>query len=139
MTGVDQDPAPENENVVSRGDLAALSQLVADFVAERDWERYHSPKNLAAAIAVEAAELQEIFLWRDLDDPMDDKRAQIEGEVADIAICLLNFCNRSEIDLAAALRNKLIEAAKKYPADRVRGRREKYDEYPEWQDGEQSS
>jgi NTP pyrophosphatase (non-canonical NTP hydrolase) len=121
------------------GELAELSQLVADFVVERDWERYHSPKNLAAAIAVEAAELQEIFLWRDLDDPVTDKRADIEGEVADIAICLLNFCNRSGIDLAAALRHKLIEAAKKYPAERVRGRAEKYDEYPEWQDDKISS
>jgi NTP pyrophosphatase (non-canonical NTP hydrolase) len=123
----------------AQGELAGLSQLVADFMAERDWARYHSPKNLAAAIAVEAAELQEIFLWRELDDPMDDKRAEIEREAADIAICLLNFCNRSEIDLAAALRAKLREAATKYPVDRVRGRSEKYDEYPEWQDGERSS
>jgi len=127
------------EGRTNSGDLAALSQLVADFMAERDWSRYHSPKNLAAAIAVEAAELQEIFLWRELDDAMDDKRAEIEREVADIAICLLNFCNRSEIDLADALRSKLSEAATKYPADRVRGRREKYDEYPEWQDGDRSS
>ena len=129
----------EPEGHTNSGDLAALSQLVADFMAERDWSRYHSPKNLAAAIAVEAAELQEIFLWRELDDGMDDKRSEIEREVADIAICLLNFCNRSEIDLASALRSKLSEAAKKYPADRVRGRREKYDEYPEWQDGDRSS
>ena len=129
----------EPEEDRASGDLASLSQLVADFMAERDWARYHSPKNLAAAIAVEAAELQEIFLWRDLDDEVKDKRAEIEREVADIAICLLNFCNRSEIDLAAALRSKLSEAAAKYPADRVRGRREKYDEYPEWQDGDRSS
>lgn len=127
------------EGNTNSGDLAVLSQLVADFMAERDWSRYHSPKNLAAAISVEAAELQEIFLWRELDDGMDDKRAEIEREVADIAICLLNFCNRTEIDLAAALRSKLSEAATKYPADRVRGRCEKYDEYPEWQDGERSS
>ena len=74
------------------GSIAALSELVADFVAERDWERYHAPKNLAAAISVEAAELQELYLWRELDDPMADKRPEIEAEVADIAICLLNFC-----------------------------------------------
>lgn len=114
------------------GELAELSKLVADFVAERDWERYHSPKNLAAAVAVEAAELQEIFLWRELDDPVEDKRTEIEGEVADIGICLLNFCNRTGIDLGEAVRRKLVEARLKYPADRVRGRSEKYDEYPEW-------
>ena len=113
-------------------DLGQLAELVEEFVQERDWERYHSPKNLAAAIAVEAAELQEIYLWRELDDPVDEKRAQIEGEVADIGICLLNFCNRTGIDLAEAVRTKLAEAAQKYPADRVRGRSEKYDEYSEW-------
>ena len=131
--------APVRSDSEASNDLVALSRLVAEFVGERDWERYHSPKNLAAAIAVEAAELQEIFLWRELEAPIDDKRQEIEGEVADIAICLLNFCNRTGIDLASALRGKLIEAAKKYPVDRVRGRSEKYDEYPEWQDGESSS
>ncbi len=116
----------------SSSDLTQLSELVRKFVQERDWERYHSPKNLAAALAVEAAELQEIYLWRELDDPVDDKRSQIEGEVADIAICLLNFCNRTDIALGEVVRKKLVEAAEKYPADRVRGRSEKYDEYPEW-------
>ena len=121
------------------GSIAALSELVADFVAERDWERYHAPKNLAAAISVEAAELQELYLWRELDDPMADKRPEIEAEVADIAICLLNFCNRTGIDLDSAVREKLEAAKRKYPAERVRGRREKYDEYPEWEDGETRS
>ena len=86
-----------------------------------------------------AAELQEIFLWRELDAPIDDKRSEIEREVADIAICLVNFCNRTQIDLGAALRRKLLEAAKKYPVDRVRGRSDKYNEYPEWQDDNSSN
>jgi len=116
-------------------DLAELSGLVARFMDERDWGQYHTPKNLAAAIAVEASELQEIYLWRSGDDPCSDKRNAIESEVADIAICLLNFCNRTEIDLDAAIRSKLEVAAQKYPADRVRGRREKYDEYPEFAAG----
>ncbi|MEE2828875.1 MAG: MazG-like family protein [Myxococcota bacterium] len=116
------------------GELRELGELVAAFVRERDWERFHSPKNLAAAIAVEAAELQEIYLWRALDDPASEKRAEIQREVADIAICLINFCNRTGIDLAEVVRSKLAEAQLKYPADRVRGRSEKYDEYPEWQD-----
>lgn len=118
-----------------KGDLATLSALVADFMAERDWDRYHTPKNLAAAIAVEASELQEIYLWRDGDDPCADKRGEIAAEVGDIAICLLNFCNRTGIDLDSAIRDKLQVAALKYPVDRVRGRREKYDEYPEFVDG----
>ena len=116
------------------GELRELGDLVEAFVRERDWERFHSPKNLAAAIAVEAAELQEIYLWRELDDPAAEKRVEIEQEVADIAICLINFCNRTGIDLAAVVRSKLAEAREKYPVERVRGRSEKYDEYPEWPD-----
>ncbi|HCP45995.1 MAG TPA: nucleotide pyrophosphohydrolase [Deltaproteobacteria bacterium] len=118
-----------------KSDLSQLSELIAHFMDERDWGQYHTPKNLAAAIAVEAAELQEIYLWRAGDDPCADKREAIEAEVADIAICLLNFCNRTQIDLDAAVRSKLAIAAQKYPAERVRGRREKYDEYPEFDTG----
>ena len=109
--------------------LAELSELVERFVADRDWSRYHTPKNVAAALSIEAAELQEIYLWRDDDDRAEEKRADIEGEVADITICLLNFCKVMDIDLPSAVRRKLVEAERKYPAERVRGRREKYDEY----------
>ena len=116
-------------------DLRALSAAVASFMDARDWGQYHSPKNVAAAIAIEAAELQQIYLWRALDDPADDKRAAIEAEAADIAICLLNFCARAGVDLGPAVIAKLAAAEQKYPVERVRGRMEKYDEYAEW-DGE---
>ncbi len=115
--------------------LPELSALMAAFVAERDWAQYHAPKNVAAALAVEAAELQEIFLWRSQEDRADDRRADVEAEAADVLICLLNFCNVLDIDLEAAFRQKLAAAGDKYPADRVRGRREKYDEYPEHGEG----
>jgi NTP pyrophosphatase (non-canonical NTP hydrolase) len=114
-------------------DLSELAQRVATFMDERDWGRYHSPRQVAAALAIEAAELQQIYLWREDDDPMEDRRADIEAEAADIAICLLNFCNRTGIELGDAVIRKLAEAAEKYPKERVRGRREKYSEYPEWQ------
>jgi NTP pyrophosphatase (non-canonical NTP hydrolase) len=128
------------QRVVTRGDLAALAADVAAFMDRRDWGRYHAPKNVAAALAVEAAELQQLFLWRELDDEASDKRPEIEAEAADVLICLLNFCNRMGIDLGEATREKLAAADQKYPADRVRGRSEKYDEYPEWQkpDGTQT-
>lgn len=121
---------------MSSGDLAELAALVAEFAAERDWARYHSPRNVAAAISCEAAELQELFLWRDDDDRADERRADIEAEAADIAITLLSFCNVMDIDLGDAVIRKLAVARLKYPADRVRGRREKYDEYPEWDGSE---
>jgi NTP pyrophosphatase (non-canonical NTP hydrolase) len=112
--------------------LSDLTDLVRRFVEERDWARYHSPRNLAAALQVEAAELQQIYLWREDGDQAEERRADIEAEAADVGICLLNFCQVMGIDLAAAIRAKLLAAARKYPADRVRGRREKYDEYPEY-------
>lgn len=113
-------------------DLRALSAEVARFMDDRDWGRYHAPKNVAAALAVEAAELQQIYLWRALDDPAEDKRAEIEAEAADIAICLLNFCTRAGVDLGPAVLRKLESAERKYPAERVRGKMMKYDEYEEW-------
>jgi len=112
--------------------LAALKARVAAFVEARDWGQYHAPKNLAMAIACEAAELMELFLW--MDAPASravsaEARPRIEAEAADIAICLLNLCNVAGIDLAAAVERKLVEADAKYPADKVRGRAEKYDAY----------
>ena len=87
-------------------DLRALRRQVQAFMDERQWGRYHTPKNVAAALAVEAAELQEIYLWRETDDPCDDKRQEIEDEAADVLLCLLNFCNRANVDIGPALLRK---------------------------------
>lgn len=114
--------------------LAQLRERVAAFVTARDWAQFHAPKNLAMAIACEAAELMEPYLWVEpeasrtlTDDP--ERRARIEAEIADVAICLFNLCNVVGLDLAAAVERKLAEADAKYPAERVRGKALKYDEY----------
>jgi NTP pyrophosphatase (non-canonical NTP hydrolase) len=114
--------------------LRALKERVAAFVAARDWAQYHAPKNLAMAIACEAAELMELYLWVDAAGSREltgepAKRTRVEDEVADVAICLLNLCNVVGIDLAAAVEKKLADADAKYPPEKVRGRAEKYDEY----------
>ena len=114
--------------------IAELRARVAAFVSARDWAQYHAPKNLAMAIACEAAELMENYLWVEAaasaEVTRDEvKRARVEAEAADIAICLLNLCNVVGIDLAAAVEKKLAEADAKYPADKVRGRAEKYSDY----------
>ncbi|MCO4743673.1 MAG: nucleotide pyrophosphohydrolase [Proteobacteria bacterium] len=113
-----------------------LSELQAEVVAfseERDWAQFHSPKNLAMALSVEAGELLELFLWAPEGTGVPPERqAKVSHEAADVLMCLLNFCARAEIDLAGALREKLEVAARKYPVERVRGRSLKYDEYPEW-------
>jgi NTP pyrophosphatase (non-canonical NTP hydrolase) len=92
-----------------------IQQLVA-FRDARDWKQFHNPKDLAAALSIEAAELQELFLWKqpdalDIDSP--DKKERIEEEVADIASFLLLLCNELEIDLADALQSKIGKIAGK--------------------------
>lgn len=116
--------------------LTELQAEVVAFSEERDWARFHSPRNLAMALNVEASELLELYLWAADDGPQPltkARREQVAGEAADVLMCLLNFCERADVDLARALREKLEVAAQKYPADRVRGRALKYDEYPEWE------
>lgn len=87
------------------------------------------------ALSVEAGELLELFLWSADDGPQPlrpERSRQVADEAADVLMCLLNFCDRAGVDLAAALVSKLAEAERKYPVERVRGRALKYDEYEEW-------
>lgn len=113
-------------------DLAALRARLRAFVAERDWDKFHSPKNLSMALAVEAAELVEIFQWlteTQSDVLDDDRRARVEAELADILIYLVRIADRLDVDLLQASARKLEENGRKYPAERVRGQALKYDEY----------
>jgi NTP pyrophosphatase (non-canonical NTP hydrolase) len=107
--------------------IAELSVRVAAFAREREWEGFHTPKNLACAVAVEAAELVELYLWQEELPP--EKHGRLEEEVADVASCLLNLCHVAGIDLAAAVLRKLETNAQKYPVDKVRGSAKKYDDY----------
>src|SRR6266853_1835448 len=102
--------------------LSDLKTLVRQFVEERAWQPFHSPKNLAMGVAVEAAELMECFLWLDLpasyETAKDPKqREAIADEMADVACYLLNLSNVLGIDLSDALRAKIVKNAIKYPAD----------------------
>ena len=120
--------------------VAELKAKVAAFVKERDWEKFHAPKNLAMALACEAAELMEEYLWMEAAESRaategadgsegGERRARVEAEAADVAFCLLNLCNVVGIDLASAMERKIAEASAKYPAEKVRGQSKKYDEY----------
>ena len=113
--------------------LTELQARVRAFSDERDWGQFHSPRNLAMALNVEASELLELYLWCTDDGPQpitETRAAQVADEAADVLMCLLNFCDRTGIDLASALDRKLARAAEKYPADLVRGQALKYSEYP---------
>ena len=94
----------------------------------RDWGRYHSPRNLAMALSVEAAELLELYLWAADDGPQPPvagRETRVAEEAADVLICLLNLCDRAGVDLAAAVEAKLAGNERRYPAEKARGRLEK--------------
>ena len=104
-----------------------LKQLVHNFVAERDWQQFHSPKNLSMALAIEAAELMEHFQWRRSDplrDLKDDSEvmAQVEEELADVFCYVLAFAGEMGIDLCASLDSKMVKNREKYPVERFKGR-----------------
>jgi NTP pyrophosphatase (non-canonical NTP hydrolase) len=125
------------ENTALTDSTATLGELkarVLAFARERDWEQFHAPKNLSMALAAEAGELMEHFLWdtpessrvRANEDPV--RRAGIEEELADVVIYALEFANMTGIDVAAAIERKMARNAVKYPVAKAKGRSAKYDE-----------
>ena len=111
--------------------VAELRGRVLAFVQERDWEQFHSPKNLSMALAAESGELMEHFLWAESRASLDvardpKKRPAIEAEIADVVIYALEFANICGIDLSAAVETKLAANAAKYPIEKARGRSDKY-------------
>jgi NTP pyrophosphatase (non-canonical NTP hydrolase) len=113
-------------------DLQELKARVREFVAERDWDRFHSPKNLVMALSVEASELVELFQWLTEEESaaLDaDRRRRVAEELADVLWFIVRLSDRLDIDLLEAAERKLAANAAKYPADRVRGDSRKYDEY----------
>jgi NTP pyrophosphatase (non-canonical NTP hydrolase) len=114
--------------------VGEIKARVLAFARERDWEQFHAPKNLSMALAAEAGELMEHFLWdspetsrtKAVDDPV--RRLKIEEELADVVIYALAFANMTGIDVAAAIERKMARNAEKYPVAKAKGRSAKYDE-----------
>ncbi len=107
--------------------VGALRAAVAEFVAARDWQPFHSPKNLAMSIAIEAAELMERFQWLTTDQALTavqdgGERAAVADELADVVIYCLSLSNALELDLSAAVLSKLQANEHRYPAAEFRGR-----------------
>jgi NTP pyrophosphatase (non-canonical NTP hydrolase) len=114
-------------------ELRDLIEHVRRFSKERDWDQFHSPKNLAMALSVEASEIVEIFQWLTEEESrtLDAKRlSELEAEIGDVLILLSNLADRCGIDPLEAARKKMVVNESKYPADRVRGQAKKYSEYP---------
>ena len=112
-------------------DLEALRQALRHFAAEREWGAFHSPKNLAMALTVEAAELLEHFQWLTEAQSRElpaDRRAAVALEVADVLLYLVQLADQLGIDLIAAAQRKLALNAARYPVEKARGTAAKYDE-----------
>jgi NTP pyrophosphatase (non-canonical NTP hydrolase) len=112
-------------------DFEEILKKIRAFRDERDWMQFHNPKDMAAAISIEASELQELFLWKsskDVETCTKEKRGQIEDEIADIAVYLFELADNLGIDLLQAMEAKLAKNAEKYPAGKARGRNSKYTE-----------
>jgi NTP pyrophosphatase (non-canonical NTP hydrolase) len=102
-------------------DLPTLQAALRDFAAARDWQQYHTPKNLTMALIVEAAELLEHFQWDTPEEsrkPAPEKLGKIRDEMADTLIYLVELADTLDVDLIAAARDKIVKNAIKYPAPR---------------------
>jgi NTP pyrophosphatase (non-canonical NTP hydrolase) len=115
-------------------DAEKLVALQRAFVAERAWEKFHTPKNLAAALSVEASELLELFQWRAEETPATvagnaELMEKVREELADVLYYTLRLADLLDVDLQAASEAKMGKNATKYPADRVRGSMKKYSDY----------
>ncbi|MFD2113271.1 nucleotide pyrophosphohydrolase [Thiorhodococcus fuscus] len=114
--------------------LGRLNARLLRFARERDWEQFHSPKNLAMALAGEVGELLEHFQWLTeaqsaaLDE---NKKRQVSHELADILLYLVRLSERLDVDLIAAAEEKILINERRYPADKVRGDARRADEYPD--------
>ena len=109
--------------------LAELQDAVEAFVAERDWAQFHTPKNLAMSVAIEAAEIMEHFQWCTAEESRAiaaDKRAMVANEIGDVLIYLVRLARVLDIDLVDAATEKLAQNREKYPVDKAKGRATKY-------------
>lgn len=111
-------------------DLAYIIERIVEFNKERDWEQFHTPKNLAVSIAIESGELLENFQWSDdcYDEILSNKRllGQIRDEIADILIYTLDLANNLRIDVGKAILDKLSKNRERYPVEKCKGSADKY-------------
>ena len=118
-----------SENTQTMRTLEDVRQSIAEFAAARDWEQFHSPKNLVMALSVEVAELMEHFQWLTLEEAkqLDDATlVKVGEEIADVQIYLVRLADKLGIDILAACADKMVKNAAKYPVARASGNARKY-------------
>ncbi len=105
--------------------LNELKQLMAEFVSERDWGQFHSPKNLSMSLAIESAEVMEHFQWLTINESRnldESQKSEVADELADVFCYLLAISKSMQIDLSSAVKSKMEKNRRKYPAEEFRGR-----------------
>jgi dCTP diphosphatase len=123
-----------NKSTAGREDLGLenLRSAISAFIQERDWEQFHSPKNLAMALSVEVAEIVEHFQWLTEEDSKNlppEKLAEVREEIGDVMIYLTELADKLDIDPVEAAKAKMTINGQKYPAELVKGKASKYTEY----------
>lgn len=103
-------------------------EKIIEFQKQRDWKQFHLPKNLAISLAIEASEILEIFQWTKGHDLPNDKKQQLEEEIADVYYYLLLLAHETGIDIQKAFKNKMKINTKKYPVHKAKGNSKKYNE-----------
>ncbi len=109
--------------------LQELKEIATQLVEERDWQQFHTPKDLSMNLSVESNELLEKFLWitsKDSFEEINKNRSEIEDEVGDILFSILRFCAVSNIDIASSFVRKIEKIKQKYPIEKSKGRHDKY-------------
>lgn len=115
-------------------DFESIARKLRRFAEERDWDQFHSPKNLTMALNVEAGELLEHFQWLTQEQSQNlppDKQSKVAEEIADIQVYLIRIADKLGIDILESVHAKIKQNEEKYPADKVRGSARKYTEYNE--------
>lgn len=113
-------------------DYVKINTLIQDFVTKREWDQFHSPKNLSMALSVEASELVEVFQWMREEDSRslnESKMKHVEQELADITYYVMLMASKLNVNLEKAMIEKMAINESKYPASKSQGNSKKYDEY----------
>ena len=110
--------------------MEGLKKQIKEFIQARDWEQYHAPKNLAMAMSVEAAEIVEIYQWKENDQTLTPEEVEeLRQEIGDVLVYLLELADKYGIDIIQAAKDKMVLNEKKYPVEKVKGKAWKYTEY----------
>jgi NTP pyrophosphatase (non-canonical NTP hydrolase) len=121
----------QHRSAAGAADLHDLREALRRFSAERDWDQFHTPKNLAMALSVEVSELLEHFQWLTAEQSVSldtDTRQQVREELADVLLYLVRLADRLDVDLLVAAKEKMVRNAEKYPVEKARGSSRKYTE-----------